>query len=356
MARRFLLGVTFLLAGCDGAATATDAGPDAPEPMACEAAVPFETGSEGHAMPLGASATEARAGRLTEAMLPVDRTGLGVFRPGDFVLANDRIAILIEDAGDSDIYDRYGGRPVGLARVEEGALVDAADFGEIITGLGGNLVDTQSVTVMNDGSDGQAAVVRAVGPLVPLDFLGDLLPDTLRGDFDGWPAAIDYRLEPGSDRVEVVLHADVRSNRAARLPQMLIGFVQGYRMPLWTRADGFGEVSGDAPWIAFDGGEGVSYAWEAPEGRAVRLLLEETGVVVASQGGAVFDPCSRIELPLGSIAVGRHVDDVQAIASTASVTRPAASRWRSPKVTARPRRVCACTRPAATDRTSRGSS
>src|SRR5688572_14937511 len=77
----------------------SDGGSDAPEPPACDAPVPFEPGDpDGHADPLGAAAGEARAGRLATADVPADHTGLGLWAADDFVLANDRVALIVEAA------------------------------------------------------------------------------------------------------------------------------------------------------------------------------------------------------------------------------------------------------------------
>ncbi|MBT8495469.1 MAG: hypothetical protein KJO07_20640, partial [Deltaproteobacteria bacterium] len=58
----------------------------------------FEHGDDGNANPLQASAGEVRAGRLTADDLPTTERGLEKWEAGDFVLANDRIAVVIEDA------------------------------------------------------------------------------------------------------------------------------------------------------------------------------------------------------------------------------------------------------------------
>ena len=67
---------------------------------------PFADGDpQGHAEPLGASASEARAGRIRGDQLPPVPSGLVTWKDGDFVLANDKVALVIEDVGDSDLYD-----------------------------------------------------------------------------------------------------------------------------------------------------------------------------------------------------------------------------------------------------------
>ena len=79
-------------------ATGPDATPPCPAPPG-----PIATGDpDGHPVPLGASVSQARAGRLRADQLPDDPDGLLTWAGGDFVLANDRVALIIEDAGDSE--------------------------------------------------------------------------------------------------------------------------------------------------------------------------------------------------------------------------------------------------------------
>src|SRR5262245_8021081 len=110
--------------------------PDAGPPPCTPPAGPAIGSLDGHPGPLGAGPNRARAGRIDAADLPAVPSGLITWKGGDFVLANDRIAIVIEDVGDSDLYDPWGGRPVGMARVEGGVLVEPSNFGEffILTG------------------------------------------------------------------------------------------------------------------------------------------------------------------------------------------------------------------------------
>src|SRR5512140_1625893 len=54
----------------------------------------------GHADPLHAGPTEARAGRVKAGDLPAVPGALITWAPGDFVLANDKVALVIEDVGE----------------------------------------------------------------------------------------------------------------------------------------------------------------------------------------------------------------------------------------------------------------
>src|SRR5262245_22210792 len=141
--------------------------PPPPPPPTCDAG-PFAAGDpDGHPSPLAAGPSEARAGRVRAADLPSVPSGLVTWKPGDFVLANDKIALVIEDAGDSDLYDPWGGRPVGLARVVNGKMIEPNNFGELFLLTGRSTIVTDSVSVIADGSGGGRAILRARGKLHP---------------------------------------------------------------------------------------------------------------------------------------------------------------------------------------------
>lgn len=287
-------------------------------PTECPPFEPFEEGDrEGAADPLDIPAGQSRAGRLSEAMLPVDVTDLGVWAPGDFVMASSAgYALLIEDVGVSDLYDRYGGRPVGIARVDGGGLTDPGDFNEILFGLSTFFPGTTSVTVVSDGSDGEAAVIRISGPLAPIDFAGDVL-DVLRGrnDFEGYPGAMEYRMEPGADHVEVTLIVQNPVVGAQWANRVLYGIFQGNRMPLLNPTSGFDTLTGTVSYAAFaDLNERTSWALVAPEGHPVTSVADISGVTILGQERVRLGGCERLTIPLGSIALGTGVNGAQAAA------------------------------------------
>ncbi len=250
--------VLLLLAGVLAAAC----GDDSSSPACAE--LPPAGDPEGHPQPLGASATQARAGRITSpAQLPPTTLGLETWAVGDFVLANDRVAIVIEDVGASDLYDPWGGRPVGIALVEGGALTRPTDFTEVFFLIGRSAIVTDSVTVVNDGSDGGPAIVRASGRLAPLPFLDFLLSGILTDDLRDLEAAIDYTLAPGAVAVDIDYH--VRSSRAGDTPSgsVLHGFMFTERTPTQVPGAGFTtEVSGTT-WLQHVDDDGASWAYRA---------------------------------------------------------------------------------------------
>ena len=273
----------------------------------------------GAADPLTIPAGQSRAGRVTAAMLPPDPRGLAVWHEGDFVMASSSgVALVIEDTGVSDLYDRYGGRPVGIAAVEGGRLTHAGNFNEILFGFSTFLVQTDSVTVMNDGSDGNAAVVRVTGPLGPIDFAGALIDAFSGGNrFAGWPAIMEYRLEPGADHVEVSMQVDNLTNRGGRATYILQGIFQGSRMPMLAPETGFNVPEGGltTSFAAFaDADEEMSWAMVAPTGTQLTQLANISGVSVFNSGQQRYEPCQRVTTAMGSIALGRGVSGAQGAA------------------------------------------
>lgn len=311
-----LVLVVALAACSDNPLPAVDAGIDAGP--SCEAAFTFETGdADGHAEPLGAGATEARAGRLEASELPPDPAELSTVRAGDFVLANDRIAVVIEDTGDSDHYVPWGGAIIGLARIEGGALVEPADFGEVITALGRFTLQTDSVTVLEDGSAGGAAVIRAAGHMSPIPFLDEFAHGLAPRDFSDLTVAIDYTLEPGATVVDVTY--DIASTRGADtlVTQPYHVFAQISRMPRFVPGFGFdGGGSEPSPWVGFVDDDGTSYGWATPAGD-IDPFLTVSGVSIYDSGELDVLACARTRVPFARVFVGVHAGLDELVASVA---------------------------------------
>lgn len=281
-----------------------DAGTDAPT-MACEPLGPYDPPtSDGVAEPLAAVAGTARAGRIESAELPEDPFDLADWRDGDFVLSNGSVAVIVSDLGAGQVYDPYGGRVVGLAAVEAGALVAPADYNLLLSGIGRYGLATEAVGVVSDGSDGGPAVVRATGRLTAVRALADLLDAILPGDFTGFPAAIDYALRPDADVLEVTMfvRAGPRGLRAS-LGTMQV-FFQAYRTPAWRPGSGFGDASGALPYLAFEDSDSTSFAWLGPEGELLNPLFGTSGVDIFTSGALTIGPCGERELPVGRMAIG----------------------------------------------------
>lgn len=285
-----------------GADDAGDAG------AGCTGLMPFMAGSAmGAANPLMIPPNGVRAGRLGAMDLPADRTGLAAWRAGDFVLANERVALLIDGVGPSQGYNPFGGTPVGVARVEGGRLVDAADFFEPIFGLGRWVVATESVTVMRDGTDG-TAVIRASGPMRPIPFIDQFGRVIAPANYDNVRVAVDYTLRPGADHVDISATYQVHEADDIRVNLALNAFFQGYRMPRFFPGTGFVPTGGttrapSSQTVGWVDDEGVSWAWQLPEGQ-LSALLSISGFDLFTPPAFTLRGCAETARPIARLIIG----------------------------------------------------
>jgi hypothetical protein len=295
--------------------------------------VAFSDGDpNGHADPLGASTTQARAGRIHGDQLPTVPSGLVTWKDGDFVLANDRVAIVIEDVGDSDLYDPWGGRPVGLARVEGGKLVEPNNFGEFFVLTGRSTVVTEAVSVINDGSDGKPAVIRARGKLHPLPFFEALTGILYNDEYADIEAAIDYELAPGSDHVEIrVRYASSRSMET-KIPSTMHALMYTERTSpaVFQPGVGFDPQLQNAPYVAFVEDTATSWAYVPADGTLGSSLFA-SGFLGAFGPGYSIPACGTSDRIHARIVIaGPGLDPIQQSAGgydrevTGKVTRDGA--------------------------------
>lgn len=278
---------------------------------------PFSDGDpNGHPEPLGASAGEARAGRIHAADLPPVASGLITWQDGDFVLANDKIAIVIEDAGDSDLYDPWGGRPVGVARVEAGKLVEPNNFGELFLLTGRSTVITESVSVIADGSDGGPAIVRARGRLHPLPFIENLVAVLYNDKYEDIEATIDYELAPGADHVDVRMRYASARAEAASVPSTLHAVMYSTRTSPSPFQPGLGfEDTLNGPYVALVEDGATSWAYSPGDGM-LQGSIAASGFLGAVSPGFEIPPCGTTErLHAKLIIGGPGLDGVQAAAA-----------------------------------------
>ena len=277
----------FVALNCADEDTRQQQAPVQPGPSSC-LPLCFEPGSaEGHADPLGAKAAgQARAGRIKDAaQILVGEDARQRPQVGDFLLINDKIAVYIEDKGLSDGYARFGGEILAVDRVgDDGRPVGASKFGETLLAISKEMIDPESVTVLQDGSDGKEAVVRVMGRLKPIPFLGNLgalFPRTY-----GFQAIHDYILEPGSERVKIRLGLKNDREEDADLKfDEMHGFFHSSKGRLFTPEAGYGEPKGDVSWAGFDGGD-WSFAWRLP-GRKMEYAVSISGFQYFLGGGKV---------------------------------------------------------------------
>ena len=257
----------------------------------------------GHPDPLHAGPNEARAGRIHGADLPVVPSGLVTWKDGDFVLANDRVALVIEDVGDSDLYDPWGGRPVGLARVVDGTLVEPANFGELFFLTGRSTIITDSVSVINDGSDGKPAIIRARGKLHPVPFFESVIAPVYSDQFLDIDAAIDYELAPGSEKVDVRMRYASPRTEDKLVPSTLHALMYTERTPVFQPTVGFDEHVNGAPYLDLIDDEATSWSYIPGDG-TLGSSLSVSGFLGAFTGGYTLPACGTTDRIHASIVIG----------------------------------------------------
>ena len=299
--RLLLAWVAICAAGCG------DDGPTCPTALTA-----FPDGSlDGHPQPLGAEPGQARAGRVRAADLPPVPSGLVTWREGDFVLANDRVALVIEDGGDSDLYDPWGGRPVGLARVAGGRMIEPNNFGELFLLTGRSTVVTESVTVIADGSDGGPAIVRARGKLHPLPFFEAVLAILYAETWTDIEAAIDYELAPGAEHVDIRYRFASPRDAAKELPSVMHAMMYTKRTPVFQPGLGFDEQLGSA-YLALVDDAATSWAYVPSEG-GLGASLAASGFLGAFSPGFTMPACGTLDRLHARLVIGGPgLDGVQA--------------------------------------------
>jgi hypothetical protein len=278
---------------------------------------PFGDGDpNGHSQPLGAAPGEARAGRIHAADLPAVASGLITWRDGDFVLANNKVALVIEDAGDSDLYDPWGGRPVGLARVEGGKLVEPNNFGELFILTGRSTVLTETVSVIEDGSGGGPAIVRARGRLHPLPFIENLVSVLYNDKYEDIEATIDYVLEPDAEHVDVVMHYSSDRDAVTKVPSTLhaVMYTKRTSPSAFQPNAGFDETLNGA-YLALVQDDATSWAYAPGEGM-LQSSIAASGFLGAFGPGYEIPACGTSQRVHAKLIIGGPgLDGVQATAA-----------------------------------------
>jgi len=184
--------ILLLLAACGGTSTKTPSPSDADsgEP-------PLDVGVR-----LGDG--EVRAGPVVD--------GAGLFggvsaegREGDFKIYNAKVQFIVQGVRDGDYYEAVGGGLIDADMVRDEGVPgrDVVDEFGAMVGFG-RLVAPESVSVVANGADGEAAIVRVEGRGTPMTLLtGALESDTLVPDLEV-AVVTDYILQPDSHHLEVV--------------------------------------------------------------------------------------------------------------------------------------------------------
>ena len=214
--------------------------------FACHAGMP-ETlsdagpGDGGHALPAPGFAAAWQVNDPGELITGPSTGG----RKGDWEIANARVRYLIEDARPSDGYDPYGCSLVAADRQRGPGEPGESRWGELWLGFNFRAPDCASISVVNDGSDGQPAVIRAVGHDAESPFMASLFAAT--------PAPLhttiyrQYTLVPDSDALLFDLTLQNDGSAALDITAPYVGMAMNRGLRHWIDKSGF---DFDATWDA----------------------------------------------------------------------------------------------------------
>ena len=189
--------------------------------------------------------------------------------------------------------------------MRDGAIVDVADYGELVPTMGMFALRPSSVSVLREGGRGRTAVVRVVGVMREFAFLPDLFELVLRGSHDGLQVAIDYSLAAGAEVAEVTVHAANASSEVASVLTNGLFAVQANRMPLFAPGVGADTPSGTFPLLGFVDDEGASYAWESPSG-PMGTLLSVSNLQFYRGPSYDLEACAVHSEPLARLHIGER--------------------------------------------------
>lgn len=264
----------------------------------------------------GPAGTTSALKLVTNAATECVKGPLSRCRAGDYLLSNDRIRVVVQSV-QRNLFGvgQYGGQIIDADLVRTGLDPDRDNFEEWSTSLNiENTAHYTNLSIVNDGADGQAAILRATGVDDLLDFIN---PSTVVADF-GFPfppaandtdlpveVMTDYVLEPGRNwvRVETTVHNTSAAPLSIYFGEYLNGSghvrqfqgAYGFGSPTITMRCPVG-VANPCNTIIYTGageGMGVSYGYtnEDPQSSAfstsgVAVPLIGTEVVLAVIGAA----------------------------------------------------------------------
>jgi hypothetical protein len=227
------------------------------------------------------AAGEVRAGRIVDgASLFGGISAEGQI--GDFLLYNERVRFVVQDAGDSDYYVDYGGGLID-ADIVRPAGEPGRDILDELTPMFGlaRIPKAETVQVLADGTDGLAAIVRVEGPAAPMLLAtGALENPDLVPDMD-MRFRTDWVLRPDETSIQAVTTVYNDDDATAGQLGLLALYAQDVAES-WAPGEGRRPEEGSAvPWIG-----ALAHRNEAAFGLVAEEGLLEQGTIAQILGAA----------------------------------------------------------------------
>jgi hypothetical protein len=184
------------------------------------------------------AAGQVRAGRIAkEKELIGGMMARG--KVGDFKLYNSRIRVVVEGARKSDGWGATGGTIADADIVRSEGEDGRSLFGENFAGYGIRVLNPEKAEVINDGRDGNPAVVRITGPDDDMPFAKAALSKVLQPTMLNTTITTDYVLAPDSDILEIKTSFPWTNAAVRELDMILQVFIMGDGLRTWMAGPGF---------------------------------------------------------------------------------------------------------------------
>ena len=268
-------------------------------------------------------ADKARAGKVTDKTHLLD--GIKVEgKVGDFKLYNSKVAFIIQGNRAGDGLAPHGGKVLDAARLGLTGAAGRSLLGETFLGALTYTIKPRSVGVINDGSDGKAAMVRVLGDLAPVPLLDSFLVGISK-DVSAW-IVIDYTLEPGADDLDIRVRYFNQLNAETELNLTSLVLSAGDGVRYYAEEAGYNtSVVAGGDYLAMVGDD-VSYALAGVGGQKLTPLILQSGIWVVTLGtvkipsGGEADRKLKLVLAGGGVEVMRRAVD-KALGRTAPSTK-----------------------------------
>lgn len=222
-------------------------------------------------------------------------------RLGDFKLYNDRVQFIVQGFREGDYYLEQGGGVIDADIVRPDGQLGRDIVEEWGPMLGfGRIMDPQRIEVVNDGADGEPAIIRVLARESALALLeGALEAPGFVPDL-GMRIITEYRLAPDSWLLEVYTRVNAPQQEVSiEIGDLLMGAPEVAER--WEPVTGFANPSSRAqPFKAYVGhrNEVVAGVFTPPGGSFVPTSVDLVASLVDSLAG--FAP--RVTIPVGGSA------------------------------------------------------
>jgi len=189
----------------------------------------------GHALPLPGFAAAWQVEDPAELITGPSSAG----RVGDWEIANARVRFVIEGAHPSDGYDPYGCSVLAADRQRDASVPGESRWGEVWMGFNFRAPGCDQLQLVNDGRDGQPAVLRATGHDESSPFMASLFPQATQPP--PLPATIYREYQLAADQDAMLFNLTVQNDGTSDLTinKAYLGMAMNRGLRHWVDGSGF---------------------------------------------------------------------------------------------------------------------